>query len=31
VALWSSAIAMFAQCKGPIWGVDDFSRCFEQE
>ncbi|UPX12550.1 Transporter of the ATP-binding cassette (ABC) [Ascochyta rabiei] len=20
---------MFAQCKGPIWGVDDFSTCFE--
>ncbi|KAF2788588.1 P-loop containing nucleoside triphosphate hydrolase protein [Melanomma pulvis-pyrius CBS 109.77] len=22
---------MFARCKGPIWGVDDFSRCFEQD
>ncbi|KAF1850938.1 uncharacterized protein K460DRAFT_391320 [Cucurbitaria berberidis CBS 394.84] len=22
---------MFAQCKGPIWGLDDFSRCFEQD
>ncbi|KAF2631314.1 hypothetical protein BU25DRAFT_361406 [Macroventuria anomochaeta] len=22
---------MFAQCKGPIWGADDFSRCFESD
>ncbi|KAJ4367034.1 Transporter of the ATP-binding cassette (ABC) [Neocucurbitaria cava] len=22
---------MFAHCKGPIWGRDDFSRCFEQD
>ncbi|KAF2184709.1 ATP-dependent bile acid permease-like protein [Zopfia rhizophila CBS 207.26] len=22
---------MFAHCKGPIWGSDDFSRCFEQD
>lgn len=22
---------MFAHCKGPFWGRDDFSRCFEQE
>ncbi|KAF2841560.1 hypothetical protein M501DRAFT_928819 [Patellaria atrata CBS 101060] len=22
---------MFAKCKGPIWRLDDFSRCFEQD
>jgi ABC-type multidrug transport system fused ATPase/permease subunit len=22
---------MFARCEGPIWGSDDFSRCFEQD
>ncbi|CAO2649540.1 Nn.00g069250.m01.CDS01 [Neocucurbitaria sp. VM-36] len=22
---------MFAHCNGPIWGRDDFSRCFEQD
>ncbi|KAF1998900.1 hypothetical protein P154DRAFT_241162 [Amniculicola lignicola CBS 123094] len=22
---------MFAHCKRPIWGADDFSRCFEQD
>ncbi|CAG5187876.1 uncharacterized protein ALTATR162_LOCUS11812 [Alternaria atra] len=22
---------MFAHCRGPVWGRDDFSRCFEQD
>ncbi|KAK7532705.1 ATP-dependent bile acid permease-like protein [Phyllosticta citricarpa] len=22
---------MFANCKGPVWGTDDFSRCFLQD
>ncbi|KAF2128447.1 hypothetical protein P153DRAFT_318274 [Dothidotthia symphoricarpi CBS 119687] len=22
---------MFAHCRGPVWGIDDFSRCFEQD
>ncbi|KAK4996838.1 Transporter of the ATP-binding cassette (ABC) [Elasticomyces elasticus] len=22
---------MFAQCKGPVWNIDDFSRCFQQD
>jgi len=22
---------MFAHCKGPFWGIDDFSTCFERE
>ncbi|EUC42886.1 hypothetical protein COCMIDRAFT_7610 [Bipolaris oryzae ATCC 44560] len=22
---------MFAHCKGPLWGIDDFSACFERD